>query len=154
MSEKKETEWRHEDGGRIKVTTRWEETPTSREERRTATEATLKGLRENRVFVAFGPDGRQALAMDECGKVSQKTLATRIWNRDHQIAVLQNAMMFLEQRLHSAINERDALEAAYQQEKADRCSAEYQRRLSDSALERTCKERDELKKQLRQRGKQ
>lgn len=143
MTNEKQTEWRCE-----QVTT-----DTSPEARRTATEATLKGLRENRVMVAFGPDHRQALVLDECSKASPKDLAMRIWNKDHQLAVLQNAMLFLEQRLHSAINERNALEAAYQQEKADRSSAEFQRRLSDSALERTCKERDELKKQLRQRGK-
>lgn len=64
----------------------------------------------------------------------------------------QNALAHLYDRLRWLVAERDALELALAEERKDREVAENQCRLSDQALSERCKQLDEARRQLRDRG--
>jgi len=101
MSEKKTTEWKHENGDTIKVTTSG---PRNHDAGREA-----RGHGEESGGSASGPcavlpRGRtRAGSIREGARRHESTdLALRIWNEKNYAHMLQNALLFTEQRLNSA----------------------------------------------------
>lgn len=124
--------------------------PSSREEQREERDKALAGLRARRETFYTPSD----TSLDEDAKwikqMGPLEAAKHVRELVAQATERRNAMTYLYGRLRGAVYERDALEAALDEERKDREVAEAQRRLSDQALSDRCKERDEARKELRE----
>ena len=92
-----------------------------------------------------------------CGRVARngvQAAALEIRELGTQGVDLRNSIAWLTDRLRYAMGERDVLEEHLRLALEEAKMHKGQREITDAALERTCKERDDLKKQLREAGKQ